>query len=149
MDKFDLNAIDRFNQIGVAVRDVDATARFLDETFGIKIAVFIAPEAKAILRGREVTFTAKIGIGKVGAMDLECVEILQGEHIIQEFIDRQGPGLHHMGIYVHDLDAALAVWEARGRRLVQKTIHPSGFGTFYLDTEAQLGSFYIELMKKI
>ena len=147
MKAFDLNAVAGFDQIGVAVRDVDATSRFLDDAFGITLAVFTAPEAKAVLRGREVTFTAKIGIGKVGALDLECVEILSGEHIIRECIDRRGPGLHHLGLYVHDLEAAVAAWEAKGGRIVQRTLHPSGYGTVYLDTETPLGTFYVELTR--
>jgi methylmalonyl-CoA/ethylmalonyl-CoA epimerase len=137
----------RFDQIGVAVRNVDAAARFMQTSFGIECLTLEMPRAHASLRGREVEFVARIGIAKVGELDLELMEILEGEHIVKEFLDRNGPGLHHLGIYVDDLQAALEPWRKAGGKVVQETSHPDGIGTVYLDTETDLGNLYIELIK--
>lgn len=139
--------IDNFNQVGVAVRNADRAAAFMEETFGIKCLVLQMPPARAILRGKEVDFITKIAIARVGSIDLEMMEIMEGDHIVKEFLEKHGPGLHHLGIYVDDLNAAVREWTEKGGRLVQKTTHPDGIGTAYLDAESEMGTLYIELIK--
>lgn len=137
----------RFDQIGIAVRSVDAAVRFMQRSFGLEFITLDMPRASARLRGREVEFVTRIGLGKWGDTDLELMEIVEGDHIVKEFLQRNGPGLHHLGIYVDDLQSALAPWRAAGRRVVQETTHPDGIGTVYLDAEEELGNVYIELIK--
>jgi len=137
----------RFHQIGIAVRDVDTAVRFMKQSFGMEFVVLEMPRARAFLRGREVEFVTRIGMARVGEMDLELMQIVEGEHIVQEFLLKNGPGLHHLGIYVDDLKAALETWRGAGGRVVQETAHPQGIGTVYLDTEQELGNLYIELIK--
>ena len=137
----------RFDQVGIAVTDVDAAARFMNRSFGMEFVTLDMPRARARLRGREVEFVTRIGMARVGDIDLELMQIVEGEHIVREFLLKNGPGLHHLGIYVDDLPAALETWRGAGRRVVQETSHPDGIGTVYLDTEAELGNLYIELIK--
>ncbi len=75
--------IPQVNQVGVVVHDVEKAARFMEEVFGIKFLTFQMPEAKAYLRGREVSFVTKIGLARVGNIDLELMQIVQGEHIVR------------------------------------------------------------------
>lgn len=139
--------IPQVNQVGVVVHDVEKAARFMEEVFGIKFLTFQMPEARAYLRGREVSFVTKIGLARVGNIDLELMQIVQGEHIVKEFLEKHGPGIHHLGIYVDDLNREVKDWTDRGGKVIQKTAHPDGIGTAYLDTESELGSLYIELVK--
>jgi catechol 2,3-dioxygenase-like lactoylglutathione lyase family enzyme len=139
--------IPKFNQVGIAVRDVDKTAKFMEEAFGIKIHSLQMPQAEAELRGRRVTYTAKLGLAHIGTMDFEFMEILEGEHLVKEFLEKHGPGLHHLGVYVDDLDTAVQKWTAAGKSVIQRNRHPSGIGTAFLDTEQELGNIYIELIK--
>ncbi len=147
MSSFDIRSIQQFNQVGIAVNDVDAVAAFMEKVFGIKLFVLTMPEASATLRGREIRFVTKIAIGRVGAVDIELMQIMEGDHIVKEFLERQGPGLHHLGIYVEDLNATVAEWERGGGKVVQRTAHPDGIGTAYLDTETELGAMYIEIIQ--
>lgn len=142
-----IRAIPQIHQVGVVVHDVEKAAKFMEEQFGIKFITFEMPEAKAHLRGREVSFVTKIGLARVGNIDLELMQIVKGEHIVKEFLDAHGPGIHHLGIYVDDLNKEVKEWTDRGGAVVQKTAHPDGIGTAYLDTESELGSLYIELVK--
>jgi len=137
----------RFDQIGIAVRSVDAASGFLRRSFGLEFVTLDMPRARALLRGREVEFVTRIAMGRWGDADLELMEIVEGDHIVKEFLERNGPGLHHVGIYVDDLKRALEPWRRAGRRVVQETAHPEGIGTVYLDTEEELGNLYIELIK--
>lgn len=142
-----LLSITRFDQVGIAVKDVEQTAEFMKQSFGIDFIILTMPKGRATLRGKEVEFVSKIGIAKVGDVDLEIMEIVEGEHIVKEFLEKNGPGIHHLGIYVDDLDAALKPWCDAGGDVVQKTAHPEGIGTAYLDTESETGNLYIELIK--
>jgi len=147
MPKNIIDAIPQVDQVGVAVHDVEKAARFMEENIGIKCITFEMPEAKARLRGKEVSFITKIGLARVGNIDLELMQIVKGEHIVKEFLDRRGPGIHHLGIYVDDLNKEVREWTGKGGRVVQMTAHPDGIGTAYLDTEKELGAMYIELIK--
>jgi methylmalonyl-CoA/ethylmalonyl-CoA epimerase len=137
----------KFDQIGVAVRDVDQAVAFMNQSFGIEFLTMEMPRAKAFLRGKKVAFVPRIAIAKVGNIDLELIQILEGEHIVKEFLDRNGPGLHHVGVYVDNLQTAVELWKKAGGKVVQETAHPGGIGTVYLDTENELGNCYIELIK--
>ncbi len=137
----------QINQIGIIVRDLEEAARAMESFFGIKLYIIQMPEAEAELRGRKVRFATKIGLARVGNVDLEFMEVVSGEHASKEFLDKHGPGINHLGIYVDDLDAALKAWSDSGGKLIQRTRHPSGIGTAFLDTEKELGNVYIELVK--
>ncbi len=137
----------KFDQIGIAVRDVDQAAAFMNQAFGIEFLTMEMPRAKAFLRGRKVEFISRIGIAKVGEIDLELIQILEGDHIVKESLYRSGPGLHHLGVYVDNLQTAVELWKEAGGKVVQETVYPDGVGTVYLDTEKELGNCYIELIK--
>ena len=140
-------ALTKFDQIGIAVRDVDQAVAFMNQSFGIEFLTMEMPRATAFLRGKKVEFIPRIGIGKVGEIDLELIQILEGDHIVNEFLSRNGPGLHHLGVYVDNLQTAVDLWKKAGGKVIQETAHPDGFGTVYLDTENELGNCYIELIK--
>lgn len=46
----------KFDQIGVAVRDVDQAVAFMNHSFGIEFLTMEMPRAKAFLRGKKVEF---------------------------------------------------------------------------------------------
>jgi methylmalonyl-CoA/ethylmalonyl-CoA epimerase len=52
-----------------------------------------------------------------------------GDGLVQRFLDRRGPGLHHVAFTVDALDAALADLEARGVALIDREARPGGMGT--------------------
>ena len=59
------------------------------------------------------------------------VQTLQatGEGVVQRFVDRRGPGLHHLAFAVEGIDAAVADLRGRGVRLVDDEPRPGGMGT--------------------
>jgi methylmalonyl-CoA/ethylmalonyl-CoA epimerase len=147
MDLKSIIASYQINQVGVAVHSVDKAALFMESAFGVKVLVIPMPRANAVLRGREVSFITKIGLARAGNVDLEFMEIVEGDHLVTEHLNAKGPGIHHLGMYVEDLDAAVGAWEEAGGRILQRTRHPSGIGTAFLDTEKELGGVYFELIK--
>jgi methylmalonyl-CoA/ethylmalonyl-CoA epimerase len=52
-----------------------------------------------------------------------------GAGVIQRFLDRRGPGLHHVAFEVDRIDAALDALRGRGIRLVDEVARAGGMGT--------------------
>lgn len=52
-----------------------------------------------------------------------------GEGVVQRFLDKRGPGLHHVAFAVNDLEAALEDLRGQGVRLVDEHPRPGGMGT--------------------
>jgi methylmalonyl-CoA/ethylmalonyl-CoA epimerase len=52
-----------------------------------------------------------------------------GDGVVRRFLDRRGPGLHHIAFAVDRIDAALADLDARGIPLIDRSARPGGMGT--------------------
>lgn len=52
-----------------------------------------------------------------------------GPGVVQRFVDRRGPALHHVAFEVADIDAAVAELVAAGVRMVDAEPRPGGMGT--------------------
>ena len=59
------------------------------------------------------------------------VQLLEGTGpgVVGRFLERRGPGLHHIALEVSDLDEAVADLIKRGVRMVDHTPRPGGMGT--------------------
>jgi methylmalonyl-CoA epimerase len=65
----------------------------------------------------------------VGESSLELLEATSPDSPIGRFVERHGPGLHHITLTVPDLDAALASLESRGVRLIDRQPRPGANGS--------------------
>lgn len=111
-------------QVAWVVRDVAATERFLSTCFGVRAwarmpDVHFGPETCSY-RGEPADFTAHIALSYRGAVQLELIQPVRGVSIYTEFLDRAGPGLHHICSEPPDFDAALAAANAQGIEIVQQ-----------------------------
>jgi methylmalonyl-CoA/ethylmalonyl-CoA epimerase len=97
------------------------------------------------LRGAKVSCALAIGFARSGNLQIELLQPVRGEGLHVEFLAANGPGAHHLGFIVEDLDAVAALGAAEGFPNVMG-------GTFgrlrfcYLDTFAALGQ-YVELVE--
>ena len=64
----------------------------------------------------------------VGGAFLQTLEA-DGDGVVGRFLDRRGPGLHHVAFRVDAIDAALADLRDRGVRLIDEAPRPGGMGT--------------------
>ena len=78
------------------------------------------------------------------------IEMAGGDSVYADFVREHGYGVHHFGVLVDDMDAALAEAAAAGLTM---TMDGAGFGRdgdghyAYLDTEKDLGTT-LELIKR-
>jgi methylmalonyl-CoA/ethylmalonyl-CoA epimerase len=126
-------------QIGVVVEDLDRTMAFYESTFGIgpwDIREVGAPNVWD--RGEEKFIKARLGFATLGQVEIELIQILEGDSMHLEFLREHGEGLHHVGFF-----AKLEQAQAMGLQVLQKD--PFGQAYAYLDTR-QPGGIIFELI---
>jgi methylmalonyl-CoA epimerase len=106
------------DHVGIAVKDLNAALAFYRDTLGLEIE---APEdvASQHVRAHFVP---------VGESKLELLEATSPESAIAKYIEKRGPGLHHITLRVDDINAAVAQLKARGARLVDEQAKPGAEG---------------------
>jgi methylmalonyl-CoA/ethylmalonyl-CoA epimerase len=130
-------------QIGIVVRDTDKALNYYEKTLGIgRFDSFISEretkEGKAKLR---------YSVAQVGAIQIEVIEVVEGETIHSQFLKKGREGLHHIGFFVDDLDKKLKELQQRGVKVLERAKVPLvGIEYAYLDTESISGVIF-ELIK--
>jgi len=117
------------DHIGIAVKDLQAALAFYRDALGLEIE---APEdvPSQHVRARFVPAgdARDRGAGAPG-VKLELLEATSAESPIAKYIDKRGPGLHHVTFRVDDLRAALARLKAHGARLIDEEPRPGAEGS--------------------
>src|SRR6185295_17407039 len=60
---------------------------------------------------------------------LELLEATASESAIARYVDKRGPGLHHITLRVDDIDAAVAQLRSRGVRMIDEQPRPGAEGS--------------------
>jgi len=131
-------------QIGVVVEDVDRTIAFYESTFGLgpwDIREVGAPNVWD--RGEEKQIKARLAFTDLGQVEIELIQILEGDSLHLAFLREHGEGLHHLGFFVKDFAAKLEQAKAMGFEVLQ--VDPFGQAYAYLDTR-QPGGIIFELI---
>jgi methylmalonyl-CoA epimerase len=96
------------DHVGIAVRDVDAALAFYRDALGLEVE---APEDV-------ITQRVRARYIPVGGAKLELLEATAADSAIAKYVEKRGPGIHHITLRVGDIRAALEQLKARGVRLV-------------------------------
>lgn len=133
-------------QIGILVNDFDAALDLYGRMFGIEewTCYHYTPEFLRWSRygDAEGRFEMLLAMGG-SSPQVELIQPLTGPSIYQDFLDEGHVGLHHLGVFVDDLDGAVARMAESGYRVTQtaRGYGLNGDGGFaYFDTEKDLGA---------
>jgi methylmalonyl-CoA/ethylmalonyl-CoA epimerase len=63
----------------------------------------------------------RVAILQIGETRLELLEPLSDDSPVGKFLQKRGPGVHHIAVRVTDIHAALARLQASGTRLIDQT----------------------------
>jgi len=96
------------DHVGIAVSDLQASLAFFRDALGLHVDT---SEEIASQRVR-ATFL------NTGQSTLELLEATAADSPIAAFLEKRGPGMHHVALRVEDIEAALAQLRARGIRLI-------------------------------
>lgn len=106
------------DHIGIAVGDVEASLAFFRDVLGLHVE---PPEDVASQRVRAHFL-------HMGPSSLEVLEAMSPDSAIARFVEKRGPGLHHVALRVDDIDAALVYLASRGVRLIDRVARPGAEG---------------------
>ena len=98
------------DHVGIAVKNLEEALAFYRDALGLHVE---APEEVASQRVRAHFIPT-------GQSALELLEPTTADSVIASYVEKRGPGLHHITLRVDDIDAALAQLKARAVRLVDE-----------------------------
>ena len=104
----------RIDHFGVAVEDLDAALALYTGPLGLGL------EHREVVEDQGVE-AALVQVGD-GHVELLCP--LNAETSVGKFMEKRGPGLHHVAYAVDDVDAALEEARAAGLRLIDEQSRP-------------------------
>ncbi len=106
------------DHVGIAVGDLQASLAFFRDVLGLHVE---AAEEVASQRVRAHFLST-------GQSTLEILEPTAPDSPIAKFLEKRGPGMHHVALRVDDIDAALAHLKGRGIRLIDQQARPGAEG---------------------
>jgi methylmalonyl-CoA/ethylmalonyl-CoA epimerase len=104
------------DHVGVATNDAAGLANQLGELLGAPIV------HEETFDGLDVVFLDP------GGSELEFIEPVSGSGPVARFLDREGPGLHHIAFEVEDVGAALEAATAMGLDRIDDAPRPGARG---------------------
>ena len=128
-------------QLGIVVRDLEATVRRYEDDYGIgpwrfdRIDLGAANDYREY--GEPVERSNRIAIAMVGRVMWELIEPLDEDGIYARFLAEKGEGVHHVAVATPDFDETVA--RAERKDGVMLSCKHSGIDIAYLDTLRDLG----------
>jgi methylmalonyl-CoA epimerase len=107
------------DHIGIAVQDVDKALAFYRDALGLEVE---DPEEVASQRVRAHFIPT-------GSAALELLEATAPDSPIAKYVDKRGPGIHHITLRVENIHEALSHLKTRGVRLVDDQPRPGAEGS--------------------
>jgi len=136
--KIDLRNL-KVDQLGFVFKDVEKHAKIFENLFNIPKFTFLPPFSNMVkLRGKEISTTTKIGFSRNFNTQIELIQPIEGESLYKEFVDQGREGLHHISLFVEDLQLYIDQFQRFG----YEVIYSGQIGKrvwAYLDTEKDLG----------
>jgi methylmalonyl-CoA/ethylmalonyl-CoA epimerase len=100
----------RIDHVGVAVEDLDAAVGLYGKSFEMELAHRETVESQGV----------EAVLLDVGDGHVELLRPLAPDTAVGKFLERKGPGLHHVAYAVEDIDATLERLAAAGLELIDK-----------------------------
>ena len=121
----------KIDQIGIVVKDVEKYAKFYEKVFGVEPF----PTVESAINSAKL----KIVLFELSEVEIELIQVVEGESIHSKFLEEKGEGLHHLGFFVKDIEKELARLEKEGIKVLERGGVPGMVKFAYLDTEKTLG----------
>lgn len=123
--------ISHIEHIGIAVNSLDEAIPYYENMLGLKC---YAVEEVADQKVKTAFF-------KVGDTKIELLESTDPEGPIGKFIEKKGPGVHHLAFAVDDVNKSLGELEEKGVRLIDKASRKGaeGLNIGFLHPKSTLG----------
>jgi len=111
--------LQKINHIGIAVHSLEATLPFYRDCLGMAF------------KGQEEVAEQKVKVAmlQVGESKIELLEPTGADSPIAKFLEKNGPGIHHVAYEVENIEAAIANMLQQGARMIDETPRNGAHGT--------------------
>jgi LAO/AO transport system kinase len=127
----------RIDHLGIAVNNLDQSIPFY-ASLGLQVA------------HRETVDGEKVHVAMLpaGESRIELIEAAAPDSPISKFLEKRGPGLHHVALRVPDLHAAVERLRASGARLLNEPRTGAGGHLYVFVHPASAGGVLLELIQE-
>tara|TARA_B100000902_G_scaffold131526_1_gene130359 strand:- start:375 stop:776 length:402 start_codon:yes stop_codon:yes gene_type:complete len=101
----------KIDHIGIAVKDLNSTQKIFETIFNTKASKVEIVESENI----------KTVFLKAGTSKIELLEDLNKDGVINNFIEKRGPGIHHLAIEVNNIKKEIKRLQAEGFSIINST----------------------------
>jgi len=108
----------RLNEIAIVVKDINAAVDVYTKTFGLQFGQIREYKIRAIEKGEPNSYIQATAFARLGPIEVELIQIVEGESIHTEFLKVHGEGIHHLGFKVADLEKEMKRADALGLKLI-------------------------------
>ena len=108
----------KIDHIAIAVNDVEESAKVYQKALGIDEIEFETVESEGV----------KVAIITMENGRIELMQPTKDDSPIKKFLDKKGPGLHHMALETDDIDGEVERMEGCGVQFLGK-VRPGSAGT--------------------
>lgn len=109
----------KINHIGIAVTSLDEAIPFYRDNL------------RMVFAGIEEVVEQKVKVAMllIGESKIELLEPTSADSPVAKFIEKNGPGIHHVAYEVTDIEAAIAKLVADGARMIDEKPRAGAHGT--------------------
>ena len=109
----------KINHIGIAVKSLEESIPFYRDQLSMPFS------------GIEEVAEQKVRVAmlQIGESKIELLEPTSDDSPVARFIEKNGPGIHHLAYEVEDIEAAIARMVACGARMIDEQPRPGAHGT--------------------
>jgi methylmalonyl-CoA/ethylmalonyl-CoA epimerase len=111
--------LNKINHIGIAVKSLEESLPLYRDTFGM---AFTGIEEVAEQK-------VKVAMLQIGESKIELLEPTSEESPVAKFLEKNGPGVHHLAYETDDIVAAVAHLQAQGARMIDAVPRCGAHGT--------------------
>ena len=101
----------KLDHIGIATRGIEESLKIWRDALGLEL------EATEEVAEQGV----RVAMLAIGESHIELLEPLSGDSPVGKFLDKRGPGIHHIAIRVKNIHEALLELKEKGTRLIDET----------------------------
>ena len=130
----------KIDHIGIAVRSIDDALELYRDCLGLEVVQRTVVEHECV----------EAAVLPAGGGRVELLQPTSDESVIARFLDRRGPGVHHVAVEVDDLETAVAAVRDSGRKLVVDRIQTGAEGYRYVFVHPSgTGGVLLELVERV
>lgn len=109
----------KINHIGIAVKSLDDSLPFYRDNLGMAFAGIEEVAEQQV----------RVAMLRIGESKIELLEPTSADSPVAKFIEKNGPGIHHVAYEVNDIEAAIAKLMADGSRMIDEKPRNGAHGT--------------------